>query len=92
MLFSICFIFLTFDDLNIRLDEGYYKGYKMHDLAKLVTNLVQKFPNSEDFIKEIENTNKPDKEKGEYFFEIGDNLLSIDHNNRLQSLVDIFHN
>ncbi len=49
----------------------------MDDLAKQVSDLVQRFPNPEDFIKEIEKTDKPDKEKGEYFFQMGDNLLKI---------------
>lgn len=49
----------------------------MDDLTKRVSDLVRRFPNPEDFIKEIENTDKPDKEKGDYFFKIGDSLFKI---------------
>jgi tetratricopeptide (TPR) repeat protein len=64
---------LTFGKLFIRFD----RGYKMDELAKWVSEMVQKFPDPDDFIKEIEKTDKPDKDKGDYFYEIGDRLIKI---------------
>ena len=64
---------LTLEKLIVISEQGDI----MDDLAKWVSELAQKFPDPIDFIREIEKTDKPDKDKGDYFFEIGDRLIKI---------------
>jgi CHAT domain-containing protein/tetratricopeptide (TPR) repeat protein len=70
---AILFMTLTLDNLFIRFG----KVYNMDDLTKWVSEMVEKLPVPEDFIKEMEKTDKPEKEKGDYFFAIGNRLYQI---------------
>lgn len=70
---AILYMTLTLNNLFIRFDNG----YKMDDLAKFVSAMVNKFSDPEDFINALEKTDKPEKEKSDYFFEIGDRLYKV---------------
>lgn len=43
----------------------------MDELTNWVKELVEKFPEPEDFLKELEKRKTPEEKKGDLFFEVG---------------------